>query len=101
MSHSSSLRARNDAKFLKRWNRIRQRGYWRFIVDRCAIMSGVYLVSYVVIGWVLERERNVTVIVATTVGYVVAILVFGPGQWARAEERFQRLTGHEAAKTFE
>jgi len=98
MGLSSSLRAwwsrdiagrlRNDAKFLKRWTKIRERGYWRFIVDRCAIMSGAYLLSYFVIGWILERERNVTVMVASIVGYVVSIFVFGPGQWARAEERF-------------
>lgn len=90
-------RFRNDAKFLKRWTKIRQRGYWRFIVDRCAIMSGVYLLSYVVIGWILERERDTTTIVV----YVIGIFVFGPGQWASAEERFHRLTNHEAVKTFE
>lgn len=94
-------RFRNDAKFLKRWTKIRQRGYWRFIIDRCAIMSVAYSLSYFVTGWMLGRERDLTVMIASGVGYVIGILLFGPWHWGRAEERFHRLTGQEAAKAFD
>lgn len=90
-----------DEKFLRSWPLVRQRGFWRFVLWRAALIAGI---CAIIVGRLFMTSEDGLVDRGFDAGLVFfAFLGIGfiPVVWRAREARYRRLSGERARTAFE
>lgn len=90
-----------DEKFLRSWPQTRQRGFWRFLLWRAALIAGI---CAIVLGRLFMTSRGAGFpggLAAGLVFFAFVGMTFIPVVWRAREGRYRRLSSERARTAFE